>query len=64
MPVHKGKDPTDKTNYRLVSLLPLFSKVFEKMQVKLYDYMENSLNHLLRSFHKAQNFQNNMHYSD
>ena len=31
MPVHKLKDPTDKCNYRLVSILPLLSKVFENI---------------------------------
>ena len=41
VPVHKKKDPTDKTNYRPVSILPLLSKVFEKvMYIQLYDYME------------------------
>ena len=28
VPVHKKKDPTDKCNYRPVSILPLVSKVF------------------------------------
>ena len=31
VPVHKKKDPTDKTNYRPVSILPLLSNVFEKL---------------------------------
>ena len=30
-PVHKKKDAIDKTNYRPVSILPLLSKVFEKV---------------------------------
>ena len=39
--VHKEKDPTEKTNYRSVSILPLLSTVFEKvMHIQLYDYME------------------------
>ena len=29
--VHKKKDPTDKCNYRPVSILPLLSKVFEEL---------------------------------
>ena len=33
-PVHKKNEPTDKENYRPVSVLPLFSKVFE---ILLYD---------------------------
>ena len=28
VPVHKKKDPTDKCNYRAVSILPLLSKLF------------------------------------
>ena len=31
VPVHKKKDPSDKTNYRSVSILSLLSKVFEKV---------------------------------
>ena len=59
MPVHKKKDPTDRTNYRPVSILPLLSKVFEKvMFIRLYDYIENFLNQLLCSFLKAHSTQN------
>ena len=58
MPVHKKKDPTDKSNYRPVSILPLLSKVFEKvMYIQLYDYMEKFLNHLLCGFCKAHSTQ-------
>ena len=58
VPVHKRKDPTDKTNYRPVSILPLLSKVFEKvMYIQLYDYMENFLNQLLCGFRKAHSTQ-------
>ena len=58
VPVHKRKDPTDKTNYRPVSILPLLSKVFEKvMYIQLYDYMENFLNQLLCGFRKTHSTQ-------
>ena len=30
VPAHKKKDPTDKCNYRPVSILSLLSKLFEK----------------------------------
>ena len=30
VPVHKKKDPTDKCNYRLVSILPLFQRYSKK----------------------------------
>ena len=39
--VHKKKDPTDKTIYRPVSVLPLLSKAFGKvMYTQLYDCIE------------------------
>ena len=58
VPVHMNKDSTDKTNYRPVSILPLLSKVFEKlMHIKLYDYMENILNQLLCGLRKARSTQ-------
>ena len=58
VPLHKKKDPTDKCNYRTVSILPLLSKVFGKiMHEKLYIYMNNFLNELLCGFHKAHSTQ-------
>ena len=30
-PIFKEKDPLDKTNYRPVSVLPLVSKIFERL---------------------------------
>ena len=54
VPVHEKKDPTDKTNYRPVSILHLLSKIFEKvMYIQLHDYTENFLNKLLCGFRKA-----------
>ena len=48
VPVFKKLDPTDKTNFRPVSVLPLLSKVFEKiMYDQLYEYAETFLNKLL-----------------
>ena len=53
-PVHKKKDPNDKTNHRLVCTFPLLSKVFEKvMYIQLDEYIENILNQLLCGFRKA-----------
>ena len=58
VPVHKKKDPTDECNYRPVSILPLLSKVFEKiMYDQLYIYMNNFLNELLCGFRKAHSTQ-------
>ena len=49
---------TDKTNFRPVSVLPLLSKVFEKiMYDQLYEYAETFLNKLLCGFRKAHSTQ-------
>ena len=53
-PVYKKLDPTDETYYRPVSVLPLLSKVFEKIIYdQLYEYSENFLSELLCGFRKA-----------
>ena len=53
-PVHKKDEPTDKKNYRPVSVLPLLSKVFERLLYdQLSDYLEKYLNTLLCGFRKA-----------
>ena len=58
VPVFKKLDPTDKTNFRPVSVLPLLSKVFEKiMYDQLYEYAETFLNKLLCGFRKAHSTQ-------
>ena len=58
VPVQKKEDPTDKTNYRPVSVLSLLSKVFEKvMYEQLYEYLNNYLNDLLCGFRKAHSTQ-------
>ena len=57
-PVSTKLDPSDKANYRPVSILPLVSKVFEKiMYDQLYEYIENFLNRLLCGFRKAHSTQ-------
>ena len=62
-PAHKKDDPTDKENYRPVSVLPLLSKVFE---ILLYDqlseYLEKYLNTLFCGFRKVHSF--NMLFSN
>ena len=56
--VFKKLDPTDKTNFRPVSVLPLLSKVFEKiMDDQLYEYAETFLNKLLCGLRKAHSTQ-------
>ena len=57
-PVYKKLHPSDKTNYRPVSVLPLLSKVFEKIIYdQLYEYLENFLSELLCGFRKAHSTQ-------
>ena len=57
-PVHKKGETTDKENYRPVSVLPLFSKIFEKVIYdQLSQYLEKCLNSLLCGFRKAHSSQ-------
>ena len=52
------KQILDETNFRLVSVLPLLSKVFEKiMYYQLYEYAETFLNKLLYGYCKAHSTQ-------
>ena len=56
--VYKKEDLTDKTNYRPVSILPLLSKIFEKvMYEQLYEYLSNYLSDLLFGFREAHSTQ-------
>ena len=58
VPVFNKIDPTDKTNFKPVSVLPLLSKVFEKiMYDQLYEYAETFLSKLLCGFRKAHSTQ-------
>ena len=44
VPIHQKKDKSDKTNYRPVSMLSTYSKVYEKLTYnQLYQYFENLL---------------------
>ena len=57
-PVFKKKDPLDKSNYRPVSILPLLSKVYERVIYNpLSEYSNNFLNEVLCGFRKAQSTQ-------
>ena len=56
--VFKKLDPNDKANYRLVIILPLASKIFQKiMYDQLYEYMEHFFNQLLCGFCKSHSTQ-------
>ena len=57
-PVYKKDDPTDKTNFQPISVLPLLSKVFERVIYnQLGKYMETFLNKLLCGFRKTHSTQ-------
>ena len=57
-PIHKKDDPTDKVNYRPVSILPSLSKIFERVIYnQLGEYMDLFLNKLLCEFRKAHSAQ-------
>ena len=56
--MYKKLDPTNKANYRPVSVLLVLSKVFEKIIFdQLYEYLENFLSELLCGFRKADSSQ-------
>ena len=43
VPLHKGKDPMESTNYRPISLLLTISKLLEKIMYKqTYEFLENT----------------------
>ena len=52
--MYKKLVPCDKANFIPVSVLPLLSKVFEKVVYdQIYEYMENFMSELLCGFRKA-----------
>ena len=58
-PIFKKDDPLDKANYRSVSILPLISKVYERLIYnQLSEYSESFLSHVLCGFRKAHSTQN------
>ena len=57
-PIFKKDDPLDKANYRPVSILPLISKVCERLILKqMSEYSESFLSHILCGFRKAHSTQ-------
>ena len=57
-PVFKNKDPLNKTNYRPVSVLPIVTKLFEKiMQKQINGFISNCLLYYLCGYRKSYNTQ-------
>ena len=57
-PYHKKQNPFDKDNYRPISILPLISKVFEKIICsQVYSYIQQYLNPLLCAFRQGHGTQ-------
>ena len=57
-PVHKKDEPTDKEDYRPLTVLPLLSKILERLFYDQFkEYLEQFLNSLLYDFRKAHSNQ-------
>ena len=49
--VYNAKDPLDKTNYRPVSVLPLLSKIYERL---IFDQLSSHANKVLSKLVKLK----------
>ena len=58
IPIHKKNSNTDKSNYRPISLLPVVSKVFERLIIKQMEpFVDNFLSKFLCGFRKGYSTQ-------
>ena len=57
-PIHKKNDPLNKSNYKPVSVLPIFSKVYEKViEIQFADYFDKIFNPFLCAFRRGHGCQ-------
>ena len=55
-PIHKCGEKVCQKNYRPVSILPVLSKIYERvMQQQISNYIENCLSHLICGYRKGYN---------
>ena len=58
IPIHKKDDKTDKENYRPISILPNFSRVYERLiNNQIYPYFDTLFSKFQRGFRKSFNVQ-------
>ena len=58
VPLHKGENATDKKNYRPISMLPVISKVFERvMHKQIASFIDGKLFSYMCGYRKGYNTQ-------
>ena len=56
-PIHKKNDPLNKSNYRPVSVLPIFQKYIKVIEIQLADYFDKIFNPFLCAFRRSHTAQ-------
>ena len=60
-PLYKKNDPLEKINYRPVSVLPILSKLYEKvLEIQLSDFFEKQIDPYLCGFRRGHGCQTTM----
>jgi hypothetical protein len=60
-PLYKKNDPLEKINYRPVSVLPILSKLYEKvLEIQLSDFFEKKIDPYLCGFRRGHGCQTTM----
>ena len=61
IPLYKKQDPLKKENYRPINILPLVSKVFERiLYTQINSYMQNKLSKYVTGFRKSHGTQHSL----